>query len=365
MGDVPHDSRMRELRERPSFALEPRGVGLGVLSQELYGDELAVSDVARAIHVAHPASPCDLLDLEPIADDRPGSDGPFRCHGLRAERAETVAPPASSEIRESVWDSFVSMLHASPIVYAHRGASYELPENTLESFALALELGADAIETDAHMTRDGRIVLSHDASGERMAGVNRTIAQSALHEVQSWDVGRSFEPRRPGVFVPGRAYRMPTLDAALAAYPEVVFNIDAKQTVPDMMPALLRTIASARAEDRVRIASFSTRNLLRARQLGYPGETGLSANEIARLMFVPKAALRWLRVDGRAAQVPRRAYGVAFASQGAIDRFHAVGLRVDFWTIDDPAEAKRLFAMGADGVMTDDPRTMCTHLRSS
>jgi len=48
-----------------------------------------------------------------------------------------------------------------------------------------------------------------------------------------------------------------------------------------------------------------------------------------------------------------------FASQAAIDRLHALGLRVDFWTIDEPAEAARLFAMGADGVMTDDPRTLC------
>ncbi len=77
-------------------------------------------------------------------------------------------------------------------------------------------------------------------------------------------------------------------------------------------------------------------------------------------MFVPRAALRWLRPAGNAAQVPRRAYGVSFASQGAIDRFHAVGVRVDFWTIDDPNEAKRLFALGADGVMTDDPRTLCS-----
>ncbi len=251
------------------------------------------------------------------------------------------------------------MRSESPIVYAHRGASFELPENTLEAFALALELGADAIETDAHMTRDGQIVLSHDATGERVAGVRRAISDSTLAEVRSWNVGARFVPRRPGLFRSEQRFRMPTLDEALAAFPRVVFNVDAKQVVPDMIPALLRTITRARAEDRVRIASFSTRNLVRARALGYAGETGLSPSEVARLMFVPRAALRWLRVDGRAAQVPRRAYGVAFASQAAIDRFHAVGLRVDFWTIDDPAEAARLFAMGADGVMTDDPRVVC------
>jgi glycerophosphoryl diester phosphodiesterase len=256
------------------------------------------------------------------------------------------------------------MLHASPIVYAHRGASFELPENTLESFRLALELGADALETDAHMTRDGRIVLSHDPTGERTAGVKRAIADATLSEIRTWDVGKRFTPRRPGIFVPGQRFQMPTLDAALAAYPGVVFNVDAKQTVPDMMPALLRAIRAARAEDRVRIASFSTRNLLRARALGYPGETGMSASELARVMFVPRSALRWLRIDGRAAQMPRRAYGVSFASQGAIDRFHALGVRVDFWTINDAAEAARLFAMGADGVMTDDPRTVCAASRA-
>lgn len=251
------------------------------------------------------------------------------------------------------------MLRASPIVYAHRGASFELPENTLESFRLALQLGADALETDAHMTRDGRIVLSHDPTGARMAGIDRPIANMTLAELREWDMGARFVPRRPGVFRSGQRFRIPTLDEALEELPGIVFNVDAKQTVPDMIPALLRCIKHARAEDRVRIASFSTRNLLRVRALGYPGETGLSPNEIARIMFVPRSYLRWLRVGGRAAQVPRQAYGIKLASQGAIDRFHTLGLRVDFWTIDDPAEAERLFALGADGVMTDDPRAVC------
>ncbi|MBX3209699.1 MAG: hypothetical protein KF764_31990 [Labilithrix sp.] len=251
------------------------------------------------------------------------------------------------------------MFRASPIVYAHRGACFELPDNTLEAFGLALELGADAIETDAHMTRDGVIVLSHDPTVRLTAGVDVAIADATLAEVRTWDVGARFVPRRAGVFEAGKRYGMPTLNAALEAYPKVLFNVDAKQTRPDMLPELVRTIERARAEDRVRIASFSSKNLERARALGYTGETGLSAKELARAMLAPRAALRWLRVSGHAAQVPRRAYGVVFASQVAIDRLHALGLRVDFWTIDDPEEAARLFAMGADGVMTDDPRAVC------
>jgi glycerophosphoryl diester phosphodiesterase len=255
----------------------------------------------------------------------------------------------------------VSVLRASPILYAHRGAAFELPENTLEAFALALELGAHAIETDAHMTRDGRVVLSHDPSGARMAGVQRRIRDATLAEVQSWDVGARFSPRGRDAREP-LPYRMPTLDDALAAFPGVVFNVDAKQEAPDMVLALLRVVRGARAVDRVRIASFSSRNLARVRAQGYEGETGLAPAEVARLVLLPMAVARRLPIQGAAAQVPPRAHGFTFASTRVIDRLHALGLRVDFWTIDDPEEARRLFAMGADGVMTDDVRTLAAGL---
>lgn len=244
------------------------------------------------------------------------------------------------------------------MIYAHRGASFELPENTIEAFALALEIGAGALETDAHMTRDGHVVLSHDPTGEHCAGVKRAIADASFSEVRSWDVGARFQPRRPGKFTAGVRYRMPTLEEALEAFPSIYFNVDAKQTEPDMIPALLRAVDRCGAASRVRIASFSGRNLRRVRRRGYAGETGMSPGEVARLMFLPRPALRWYRPAGDAAQVPRRAYGIAFDRQSAIDRFHAVGLRVDFWTIDDPAEARRLLAMGADGIMTDDVRAV-------
>ena len=263
----------------------------------------------------------------------------------------------------AVSTSAMATTHTGPIIYAHRGASFELPENTLEAFALAIELGANAIETDAHMTGDGHVVLSHDPTGERGAGIARAIKDVTLAEIRSWDLGATFVPRRAGAFHSNQAFRMPTLDEALASFPEVVFNVDAKQTAPDMIPALLRAIRAADAEARVRIASFSTRNLVRARALGYGGETGLSSTELARIMLVPRRLLGSLRVPGNAAQVPRRAYGVSFDSQATIDRLHALGLRVDFWTIDDPREARRLFALGADGVMTDDPRAVCVPAR--
>ena len=247
-------------------------------------------------------------------------------------------------------------------MYAHRGASFELPENTIEAFRLALDLGADAIETDAHLTHDGHVVLSHDPTGERMAGVARPIRDATLADVRAWDVGARFVARgRDGRGGELRAYRMPTLDEALEALPGVDFNVDAKDVGRAMVPALVRCVRRAGAAGRVRIASFSAKNLRRARALGYEGETGMAPREIARAMLLPAPVARFV-VRGDAAQVPLRAWGVRFDTQRAIDRLHALGLRVDFWTIDDADKARALFAMGADGVMTDDPRTVCAGL---
>lgn len=251
---------------------------------------------------------------------------------------------------------------SSPLVYAHRGASLELPENTLDAFALAIELGAGALETDAHLTRDGHVVLSHDESAERMAGRPDLIRASTLEQVRGWDVGQGLVVAGERPFV-GRGFRVPTLEEALDAFPRTLFNVDAKQTAPDMIPALLRAIARVGASARVRIASFSGANLARARALGYPGETGLGPLEVARLVLAPSWARG--RARGAAVQVPPRGWGVTFASQRVIDRFHAAGVRVDFWTINDADEAARLFAMGADGVMTDDPRKVIGGLRAA
>ena len=236
------------------------------------------------------------------------------------------------------------------VIYAHRGASLELPENTLDAFRRAVSLGIRAIETDAHLTRDGHVVLSHDPTGHRMAGVPSRLRDVTLADVRTWDVGRSFCGPKD------KRYGIPTLDEALAELPDAFFNVDAKQRRPDMIPALLACIREAGAQNRVRIASFSARNLCRARELGYEGETGLAPVEVLRIVLLPLSVVCRMRVAGNAVQVPMSACGIQLASERAIERFHRLGLRVDFWTINNVETARRLFAMGADGVMTDDPR---------
>jgi glycerophosphoryl diester phosphodiesterase len=245
----------------------------------------------------------------------------------------------------------MTVLSESPLVYAHRGASAELPENTLEAFERAIFLGADAIETDVHVTRDGRLVLSHDPTPARTSQgrVARAIREASFAEVRSWDVGEGL--------------RMPSLEDALAAFPAVPFNIDAKEDRPDVIPLLLRAIRAFGAEDRVRIASFHGRNLRRARAMGWKGRLGMSRDELLVALFAPKAVCLRMTRGSDAAQVPPHAAGIDFTSQRTIDRLHARGFRVDIWVVDDPETARALLARGVDGLITNDPRAIVPAVR--
>lgn len=249
------------------------------------------------------------------------------------------------------------------ILYGHRGASAEQPENTLPAFRRALDAGATAIETDVRLTADGSIVLSHDPTGTRMAGVDKAIRDCTLAEVQSWDVGWGFvdnEGRRPFV---GKGYRIPTLEQALVEFPGVRFNVDVKPNRPAVIDPLLTLLKRLRAEDRVLLTSFHSSVLRSIRRRGYPGPTGLSRNEVLCVLLSPRCLLTYFPVKGCAVQIPTRAGPFDLSTPDVLNRCHALGLRVDYWTIDHPAEAHRLLALGADGIVTNDPAAIAPVFR--
>lgn len=244
---------------------------------------------------------------------------------------------------------------APPLLFAHRGASLELPENTLPAFRLGLELGASYLETDVHVTRDGQPVLAHDPSGHRMAGAGEFISMCSLSRVKEWDAGKNFiDPhgRRP---FEGKGYKIPTLEETLAEFPQARFNIDLKPFNVRDAAAVLRVIGRAGAAHRVRLASFHSAIIRYVRASGYPGGTSLGSTECAWLALAPASLLRPVAA-GTAAQIPTRLGPVAADTPAFLDRCHRLGLQVHFWTINEPEEARRLLALGADGIMTDDPR---------
>jgi glycerophosphoryl diester phosphodiesterase len=248
-------------------------------------------------------------------------------------------------------------------LYAHRGASAELPENTLPAFRRALALGVDALEMDVHLTRDGHPLVSHDEHAGRMGGVKARWSELDLSEAQRVDLGQGFVDPDGGRPHAGKGFRAPTFEEVLVELPGVRVNVDIKQARPPMVSPLLRLIRKHKAEDRVTLASFQTRTLIAVRQRGYGGETALAQGEVAALCALPRRVIEALALVGDAAQVPVKVGPVVMGSRWFIDKCHALGMRVDFWTINDPDEAKRLIALGADGIMTDDPARLAPALR--
>ena len=242
------------------------------------------------------------------------------------------------------------------MLYAHRGASAELPENTLPAFERAVEIGVDALEMDVQMTRDEQLIVVHDDHCARTTGAQTTWAELDLAEARALDSGWGFvaaDGTRPFA---GKGITVPMFGEVLDAFPTTLINVDIKgERAVQLMIDLVR---EKHAEDRVTLASFRTRTAVSVRRKGYAGATALSQYEVISLLSLPALLWRQLPFTGTAVQVPTHAGPLRFDRAPFIAKCHSLGLRVDFWTINDPEEATRLLALGADGIMTNDPRVM-------
>lgn len=241
-------------------------------------------------------------------------------------------------------------------LYAHRGAAAERPENTMPAFERAVEIGVDALEMDVHVTRDNHLVVVHDETGARTTGAALAWRDLDLADVRRLDAGWGFvaaDGTRPFA---GKAVRIPAFADVLDAFPAMRINVDLKGD--RAVTLMLELIRRHRADDRVTLASFSLGTLIEIRRRGYAGETALSQSEVASLLGLPAVLWRQLPLTGTAAQVPVNAGRIRFDRATFIAKCHAIGLRVDFWTIDDRDQAARLLELGADGIITNDPRAI-------
>lgn len=276
-----------------------------------------------------------------------------------------IPSPSRHAARQIVWlfsppmsaDGAIPGPHEGPLLYAHRGASHLAPENTLPAFREALAVGADVLEIDCHMTADGQVVVAHDATGARVASVDRAIRETTLDQLQAWDVSRDFQGT---VAEPAR---VPTLDEVLRELPGARLNIDVKQSEPDMVGPLLRLIDAHGAADRVLLTSFAHGTLARVRAAGYRGATGSSRREALAAAFLPRALRGLLGPRGARVQLPSAYAGLDLGSHHFVSRFHDQGLAVDFWVINEPVEARRLLDHGADGIVTDVPEVIAEVFR--
>jgi glycerophosphoryl diester phosphodiesterase len=120
------------------------------------------------------------------------------------------------------------------------------------------------------------------------------------------------------------------------------------------VPELVTLIARHAAAPLVTVGSFHGRLVKLARRLSYPGPTALTRWEVAALRLLPQLLARRL-VRGQAAIIPRRGMGLRLDGRRFIGRCRALGLRVDYWVVNDPDDARELLDRGATGIISDDP----------
>jgi glycerophosphoryl diester phosphodiesterase len=226
-------------------------------------------------------------------------------------------------------------------VFAHRGLALEAPENTLLAFAKAIAIGVTHIETDVHASRDGVAVISHDPDLSRLTGRSESVSDLTIAELRAIDLGA------------GQGFA--SLAEALDAFPETFFNIDIKS--PDAVSPTVEAILKHRATQRVLVASFGDARRLAAVARLDGVATSASARSLATAIIASKLGIRPLARRAlravHAVQVPEKALGMTVTSKRMIRAFHAAGVEVHVWTVNEPSVMRSLLAAGADGVVTD------------
>lgn len=244
-----------------------------------------------------------------------------------------------------------------PLVMAHRGNSAHAPENTMPAFEQAVQMGVDVLETDVHWTKDGVIVVSHDADVARVSDGEGLIEDLTWQQLSQLDFGYRFTPDR-GKTYPwrGLGVRILQLRELLTAFPTMRFNIDIKPKSPQSLAQFIEELTAADAMHRVLVASFHRRVLKQFRKAWPHFPTSASPMETARLVagsFLPGVAP--VKPHYVAVQIPLRWKRWTVAQPRLIRAAHRRHLDVHVWTVDDPAWMMKLREIGVDGIFTNEP----------
>jgi glycerophosphoryl diester phosphodiesterase len=224
---------------------------------------------------------------------------------------------------------------ARPLVFAHRGGSALAPENTIEAFDNGLGLGADGLELDVHLSRDGVVVVHHDRLLDRTTALRGPVAARPAAELAAAGV--------------------PSLSDVLTRYRDVRVIVELKVNRLELAVAVVDAVRRAAAIERVCLGSFGRRVLSAVRAIEPAIATSAAREEVRWALY--RSWVRWpsMRVAYCGYQVPEWSGRTRVVSPRFVEIAHRAGLGVQVWTVDTEAEARRLLAWGVDALITDRP----------
>ena len=228
------------------------------------------------------------------------------------------------------------------------------PENTLAAFDHGLTLGADGLELDVHLSRDGVVVVHHDDTLDRTTNAQGPVAALTAADLARVDAGYRFS-LTDGVFpYRSQGWGVPTLQQVLLRYP-VPLIIELKTPDPALARKTVEAIRAARAVDRVALGSFYYRALREARALEPRLATGAAQEETRWALY--RSWVRWpvRQTAYREFQVPERSGATTIVTPRFIAFAHGAGLPVKVWTVNERNDIDRLLGWGVDAIISDRP----------
>jgi glycerophosphoryl diester phosphodiesterase len=230
------------------------------------------------------------------------------------------------------------------LVFAHRGGSALAPENTMAAFANGLSFGANGIELDVHLSKDGAVVVHHDTTVDRTTTGTGAVAALSQRELARLDV--------------------PALEDVLRGFPEARVIVEMKVNARELASAVVDVVRRANAVERVCLGAFGRRVLNAARTLEPALATSAAREEVRWALY-----RSWVRRASHGApyagfQVPEYAGTTRIVSRRFVETAHRADLAVHVWTVDDEADANRLLSWGVDALITDRPDVITRVVRA-
>lgn len=256
-----------------------------------------------------------------------------------------------------------------PRLIGHRGAAGEAPENTLASFKRALADGAEFVELDVRASSDGHVVVIHDSTLERTTDGHGRVKHRTLAELKALDAGYRFTADGGATHLyRGRAIKIPTLEELFETFPQIRAIVELKQTHPSIVNGVVDVVCRAGKERQALLVSEDNeimaelREEIQRRKLAIA--TGFCHGEVEAFMeWLAEGRRDVYRPPGQSMQLPVEYAGMTLVSEQTVAAARAVAVEMFVWTVDDPAEMKRLVALGVDGIITNHPARLRALLR--
>jgi glycerophosphoryl diester phosphodiesterase len=248
-------------------------------------------------------------------------------------------------------------------VIAHQGGDGVWPGDTMYAFEKAVEIGADVLEMDAHITKDGRIVLMHDETVDDTTDGTGLIEDMTLEELKKLDAAYQWSKDGGQTFpYRGQGIQVPTLDELFQKFPQMRYVIEIKMTENPIEKPMCDLIHEYNMQDKVLIASFHDDVMKNFRETCPDVATSASRTEVRNYVLLGKVFLWGFYIPHfqsiQPPYDPKDSLNIPIMTERFIRESHAKNIKVEPWTVDDPELMKQYIEWGVDGIITDRPDLM-------